>query len=309
MGHLELSPMGFGSIQLSYANQVAVTLGGSVIRMSAMSTENQSNNVTVAIAGAAGRMGQRLVALCDQTDGLQLSAAFDRAGHEHIGADSGQLSAGVANDVAIKDSLDGGPNVMIDFTLPEATQANIALCVERNVALIIGTTGLSEADHAAIDEAAKSIPVVQAPNMSLGVNLLFALAARTAARLGDDYDIEIVEAHHRYKKDAPSGTAMGIAEAICKATDKDINKDLDYGRHGDDEVRERGTIGMHAVRIGDCVGEHSAYFAALGERIELRHVATTRDTFARGALRAALWIHGKPAGRYTMADVLGLNDE
>jgi 4-hydroxy-tetrahydrodipicolinate reductase len=170
---------------------------------------------------------------------------------------------------------------------------------------VVGTTGLLAGDHAAIDEVARVIPVLQSPNMSLGVNLLFALAAQVARRLGDDYDIEVVEAHHRYKKDAPSGTALGIVKAICDATGKSPERDVVYGRHGEAE-RRRGEIGVHAVRVGDVVGDHTVTFGAPGERIELTHLASTRDVFARGALRAAAWLHGKPVGRFSMSDVLGL---
>ena len=171
--------------------------------------------------------------------------------------------------------------------------------------MVIGTTGLLPEDHAAIDRAAADIPVLQAPNMSLGVNLLFKIAAEVARTLGDDYDIEIVEGHHRFKKDAPSGTAMGLADAILQATNKTRDALL-YDRHGDDCVRQRGQIGMHALRIGDEVGRHTAYFAALGERLELTHVATNRDTFVHGALRAAKWLARQKPGRYSVADILGL---
>jgi 4-hydroxy-tetrahydrodipicolinate reductase len=150
------------------------------------------------------------------------------------------------------------------------------------------------------------IPVLQAPNMSLGVNLLFALAAQVARRLGDDYDIEIVETHHRYKKDAPSGTALGIAQSICNATGKSMETDVIYGRYGDDVPRHPGQIGIHALRSGDIIGRHTASFATVGEELQLNHIATTRDVFAHGALKAAAWLTGKPAGRYTMADVLEL---
>jgi 4-hydroxy-tetrahydrodipicolinate reductase len=171
--------------------------------------------------------------------------------------------------------------------------------------MLIGTTGLTDADHASIDQAARDIAVLQAPNMSLGVAVLFRVAGEVAKLLGDDYDIEVVEAHHRFKKDAPSGTAMGLAEAILAATGKK-KEALVYDRHGDDAHRNRGEIGMHALRIGDEVGHHTAYFAALGERLELTHVATNRDTFVHGALRAAAWLSGQKPGRYRIADVLGL---
>lgn len=263
--------------------------------------------IQVAIHGAAGRMGRRLVALATETKGLRLAGAIDRAGHELLGQDAGVI-AGVANQgVPLTDKLPGGVQVLIDFTIPAATRAALAHCVERKVGIVIGTTGLTNDDHAAIDRAAKSIAVLQAPNMSLGVNLLFALAGQVAKRLGDDYDIEIVEAHHRFKKDSPSGTALGIARAICDATGKDIDKDVVHGRHGDDTTRKRGEIGMHAMRLGDEIGRHTVCFAAIGEELQLSHMATTRDVFAHGALSAARWLGGKPAGRYGMADVLGLS--
>src|SRR5206468_10972387 len=178
-------------------------------------------------------------------------------------------------------------------------------CRDRGIAMVIGTTGLQQADHDIIDQTALHIPLLQAPNMSLGVNLLFKIVGDVAKRLGDDYDIEIVEGHHRFKKDAPSGTAMGLADAILKATGKGPDA-LVYDRHGDDVVRRRGEVGMHALRIGDEVGRHTAYFAALGERLELTHVATNRDTFVHGALKAARWLAGRKPGRYSVADVLGL---
>lgn len=261
---------------------------------------------SIGINGAAGRMGRRLVALAHEDPGLRVAAALEHAGQPLLGQDAGTVAGVGPIGVVLTEALSDPPAVLIDFSVPAATRSAIDLCVGQNVALVIGTTGLTADDHARIDRAARRIAVLQAPNMSLGVNLLFALAARVAATLGDDYDIEITEAHHRFKKDAPSGTAIGLAEAICEATGKSYEKDVAHGRHGGDVVRERGTIGMHALRMGDVVGDHSATFATLGERIELRHVASTRDVFAHGALRAAKWLAGKPAGRYAMTDVLGL---
>jgi 4-hydroxy-tetrahydrodipicolinate reductase len=171
--------------------------------------------------------------------------------------------------------------------------------------MVIGTTGLQMADHASIDQAASDIAVLQAPNMSLGVNVLFKIAAEVARMLGDDYDMEILEAHHRFKKDAPSGTAMGLADAILKATGK-AREALIYDRHGDECTRKRGEIGMHAMRLGDEIGRHTVYYGALGERLELTHRATNRDTFAHGALRAARWLAAQAPGRYTIANMLGL---
>jgi 4-hydroxy-tetrahydrodipicolinate reductase len=170
--------------------------------------------------------------------------------------------------------------------------------------MVIGTTGLKEKDHAAIDVATENIPILQAPNMSVGVNILLKLAALAAQGLGEDYDVEIVELHHRFKKDAPSGTALALADAILKASGKS-RKSLVYGRHGDDDSRQSGQIGMHSLRLGDEVGRHTIYFAALGERVELGHVATSRDTFALGAMRAAKWLSDRKPGRYFMSDVLG----
>ena len=176
---------------------------------------------------------------------------------------------------------------------------------DATIAMVIGTTGLSDQDYATIDIHSRDIPVLQAPNMSLGVNLLFRIAAEVAKVLGDDYDVEIIEAHHRFKKDAPSGTAKGLADAILKATGKS-RENLVFDRHGDEVPRKRGDIGIHALRIGDEVGRHTAHFAALGERLELTHVATNRDTFVHGALKAAKWLAGQKPGRYRMSDMLGL---
>jgi 4-hydroxy-tetrahydrodipicolinate reductase len=260
---------------------------------------------TIAITGAAGRMGQRLIALGKQSGEFDVVGAVDRADSPQLSHDAGEIAGVGRIGVPITADLKPTPQVLIDFTAPAATRHWLKVCRDRGIALVIGTTGLHATDHDAIDQAAADIAVLQAPNMSLGVNLLFKVAAQVAKMLGDDYDIEIVEGHHRFKKDAPSGTAMGLAEAILASTGK--TKDaLVYDRHGDDVVRNRGDIGMHALRIGDEVGRHTAYFAALGERLELTHVATNRDTFAHGALRAAKWLAGKKPGRYTVADVLGL---
>lgn len=264
--------------------------------------------VRVGINGAAGRMGKRLVALTEHEAGMTVVAALEHDGSPVIGQDAGLLAGIGEIDVNVLPRLEVSPQVIIDFSVPAATRHVLKLCSEQGIALVIGTTGLTPDDHKLIDAAAARIPVLQAPNMSLGVNLLFALAAQVAKTLGDDYDIEIVEAHHRFKKDAPSGTALGIAEAICAATGKSITEDVVHGREGADAERKRGEIGMHALRMGDVVGDHAASFATLGERIELRHIASTRDVFANGALRAAKWLAqpGRPPKRYTMRDVLGL---
>jgi len=253
--------------------------------------------ITLAICGALGRMGARISDLAQQSpETFTIAAAIDR-----VTSNDSEMARSVVSD------LPPGVNVLIDFSAPAATRAMITSCVKHKTAMVIGTTGLTASDHVIIDEAAKTIPILQATNTSLGVNVLLAIVAQTAQQLGSAYDIEIVEAHHNQKKDSPSGTALSLAEAICQATGRNIDQALVHGRHGADTMRRAGTIGMHAVRMGDVVGEHTVYFATSGERIEVKHTATNRDTFARGALRAAEYIAGKAPGRYTMRDVLGLS--
>jgi 4-hydroxy-tetrahydrodipicolinate reductase len=264
-----------------------------------------SSNISLAVVGAAGRMGQRLVALAKEDPELKLVAAVDRAEHPMIGRDAGDVAQVGAIGVPLSADLIATPRVVIDFSAPASMRRWLDVCRQRGIAIVVGTTGLHAADHAALDEAAREIAVLQAPNMSLGVNVLFKIAGMVAQMLGDDYDKEIVEGHHRFKKDAPSGTAMGLADAILQAMGKTRDA-LVYGRHGDEAVRGRGDVGMHALRIGDEVGRHTAYFATLGERLELTHVATNRDTFVRGALRAAKWLAGQKPGRYDIAAMLGI---
>jgi len=244
----------------------------------------------VVIHGADGRMGQRLVALAEASDALELLAGVDRE----------------VMDQPAEAVLPDGAQVVIDFSQPAGTRHIAAACKARGAALVVGTTGLTDADHAMLDDLATHVPVLQAPNMSLGVNLMFALVAEVAQRLGDDYDIEVVETHHRFKKDAPSGTALGIASSICNATGKSIEKDVMHGRYGDDETRRPGEIGMHALRSGDVIGRHTASFGTLGEELAITHTATDRDVFVHGALRAAAWLAEQKPGRYGMKDVLGL---
>lgn len=260
---------------------------------------------SIAITGAAGRMGTRLVALAKQAGDFEIVGAIERAGHASQARDAGELAGIGPIGLPILSDLRTPPQVLIDFSSPESMRAWLKTCREKKIAMVIGTTGLSDADHKLIDEAARDIAVLQAPNMSLGVNLMFKVASELAKTLGDDYDIEIVEGHHRFKKDAPSGTAMGLADAILKGKGKSRDA-LRYDRHGDDVARTPGEIGMHALRIGDEVGRHTAYFAALGERLELTHVATNRDTFAHGALKAARWLAGQKPARYSVADMLGI---
>jgi len=261
--------------------------------------------IDIAITGAAGRMGQRLIALAGQDGGFNIVGAIERADHPAIARDAGELAGIGAIGLPITFDLKPTPKLLIDFSAPASTRHWMKVCRDRRIAMLIGTTGLQPADHASIDQAAVDIPILQSPTMALGVAVLFRIAAQLAKTLGDDYDIEIVEAHHRFKKDAPSGTALGLADSILKATGKTRDA-LVFGRHGDETARQRGQITMHSLRYGDEVGRHSACFASIGERLELTHVATTRDTFVHGALRAAKWLAGQPAGRYSLSDVLGL---
>lgn len=262
--------------------------------------------IQVAINGAAGRMGRLLVALTLADPELRLVGAIEHAGSKFIGRDAGSVAgAGEVGVPITTEPTDAKPDVMIDFSVQPAVQPALNRCKESGVALVIGTTGLTAEDEQAIHAAAGTIPVLQAPNMSLGVNLLFILTGQIAKQLGDEYDIEVIEAHHRFKQDAPSGTAMGLVKAICDATGKDIHKDVKHGRSGMDP-RVPGEIGMHTMRLGDEVGRHTVCFATLGEEVQITHKASTRETFAKGALRAARWLAGKPAGRYGMKDVLGL---
>lgn len=253
-----------------------------------------TKTISLAINGAAGRMGQRLIDLAGQDGRFKVVCAIEKAGHPLVGKSVGP--------VACTDTLAGEVDVIIDFSLPEGTQLILPAAVKARTAMVIGTTGLTLVQQQ-IDEAAKQIPIVQAANYSVGINALLKLVADAARILGDSYDIEIVEAHHRFKKDAPSGTALALAKSVCQATGKDLAKSLRHGRQGE-QPRTAGEIGMHALRLGDTVGEHAVQFGSLGETVTLAHSAHTRDTFALGALRAAAWIVGKPAGKYDMADVL-----
>lgn len=270
--------------------------------------------IRLAISGATGKMGKRLILLsAEQRDTFQLVAALDAPHCIALGQDAGAFAGWGNLNVPIATTLDSTaagnkPDVLIDFSAPAATRALVPQCVERKIPMLIGTTGLNQADQDLITQAAAVIPILQATNTSLGVTLLLAVAAQVARQLGPDYDIEIVEAHHNQKKDAPSGTALSLAESICRATGRDLNTALVYGREGLDAQRQKGTIGMHSIRMADVVGEHTIYYATPGERIELKHLATTRDTFVRGALRAAQFLAtaGQKPGRYTMKDVLGL---
>ena len=263
--------------------------------------------IRLGIIGAAGRMGRRIGALACQEEAFTVVSAIERPGHPGQGIDFGELIGSGKLNLPVSPSWSSRPDVLIDFTTPEATINFLPSAQKDGVPIVIGTTGLNAGQLAKLEAAAKDIPILQAANMSLGVNLLLHIVGTVAAALGDDYDIEITETHHRFKKDAPSGTAMELARQICKATGKDLDSCLTHGRSGSEADRQAGKIGMHARRQGDVVGEHTVAFGTLGETIELRHKAHSRDIFARGALRAAAWLVGKKPGLYNMLDVLSLD--
>lgn len=263
--------------------------------------------VKIAIAGAAGRMGRRIAALAIDGEQFDITAATEHAGHEAVGKDIGELAGVGAFGVKVTETLAGEPDVLIDFSSPEGTLHWLDACRGRGVAMVIGTTGLTESQQAAVADAASDVPIVHAGNMSVGVNLLLKVVALVAKTLGPEFDIEVVEAHHRFKQDAPSGTAIALARSICEATGRDYGEVAALGRGGR-QPRTPGEIGMHAVRLGDTVGEHSVHFGSLGETITISHSAHTRDIFVHGALRAAQWLAGKPAGLYDMLDVLGMSE-
>lgn len=262
--------------------------------------------IRLIVAGAAGRMGSRILALAAADPRFEVVAALEKTGHPAVGEDAG-LRAGLGRTgLPIQDRTQTEFDVLIDFSTPEGTAHWLDYCVTYRRPMVIGTTGHSPAQLADIDAAGEAIAVLKAANMSAGVNLLIKLAAQVAAALGDDYDVEIVESHHRFKADAPSGTAIALRDAILEATGRDADKDVVYGRRGLTGPRPPRQIGVHALRVGDTVGEHEIHFGNLGETLVLKHAAHTRDTFVQGSLRAAAWLVGKPPGRYDMHHVLGL---
>ena len=249
------------------------------------------------VVGAAGRMGQRIISLASQFD---IIAAVESPDHADIGK-----NAGVEN-VSFESVFAPGADVVIDFSQPVSVEQTVQYCLENNAALVLGTTGLTAEQVAKIKAASKKVPVIYGTNMSIGMNVLFTLVGKVASMLGEDYDIEIIEQHHRFKKDAPSGSALTLAENICAETGDYLNGSFTYGRSGKDAIRQKGSIGIHAVRAGDIAGIHSVIFSTLGETVTLEHNAHSRDGFARGALRAAEWLVGKNPALYSMAEVLGL---
>ncbi len=267
--------------------------------------------IKVIIAGAAGRMGQRIGHMVNSHPRLEYAAAFEATGSPAIGKDAGLLSTGTENGVIISEGIESvidKGDVIIDFTFHKATMEFARVAAKYNKAMVIGTTGLSVENLAELKELAEKFPCVQSPNMSICVNVLFKLAKKTAEILGDDYDIEIIEAHHNKKKDAPSGTALKLAEMAAEGVNRNLDDVVVLERSGIIGERKPKEIGIQTIRAADIVGEHTVYFAGPGERIELVHRAHSRDHFAKGAVTAAAWIVDKQYGVYSMFDVLGLHD-
>ncbi len=266
------------------------------------------NKIKVAIAGSGGRMGKTLLESVLQSDDLMLHAALEHSASAQLGKDAGELIGGtcgvkITADVAA--ALEGA-DVLIDFTRPEGTLLHLDICQKLGVNMVIGTTGFTAQQKAQLGAAAQHIGIVFAPNMSVGVNLIFKLLEMASKVLSHGYDIEIIEAHHRHKVDAPSGTALGMGEVIARTLGRDLSLCAVYGRQGVTGERDPSTIGFATVRGGDIVGDHTVLFAGTGERIEITHKASSRATFALGALRAARFLKENPAGMYDMQDVLGI---
>jgi 4-hydroxy-tetrahydrodipicolinate reductase len=265
--------------------------------------------IKIVVIGAAGRMGSRIMQLAAESGEFEIHGAIEVQGHPNIGKQISLTGASGSVNIVLSDVFPSTDvDVAIDFSLPDAADKTIDSCLENNVALVLGTTGLNEKHKEKIRSASKKIPILYATNMSVGMNVLFDLVGKVASKLGPEYDIEIIEQHHRFKKDAPSGTALTLAENICRHTGRDFPESVVQGRYGKDAIRQKGTIGIHAIRAGDITGIHSVVFGTLGETVTLNHSANSRDTFIRGALRAAKWIVGRKPDLYAMADVLGTKD-
>jgi len=266
--------------------------------------------IPLIVCGASGRMGRMLIQAVTETPGVRLAAAIERPGTPELGRDAGALVGLAALGVVLTDDLGAAleqarGGCIVDFTAPAATEAAAALCARAGVGMVVGTTGLGDSAKAALERASAAVPVLVAANFSLGVNVLLGLAEQ-AARLLEGFDMEVVEIHHGKKRDAPSGTALRLAEALAEGRGQKLSEAGVYARQGDVGPRTPGEIGVMALRGGDVVGEHTAFLFGPGERVELTHRATSRTTFAHGAVRAGRWLAGKPAGRYDMRDVLGL---
>ena len=261
----------------------------------------------LAVVGAAGRMGRRIIALAVEGGQFDIIAAVEKPDHPDIGKDAGAVAGTGTLNVKVAGIYPDAPaDAAIDFSQPQATVATVDYCLKNSAALVLGTTGLNDQQRDKIKTASKKIPILYATNMSVGMNVLFNLVGKVASMLGEEYDVEIIEQHHRFKKDAPSGSALTLAENISKATGRDFPTCLVHGRSGKEALRQKGAIGIHAIRAGDITGIHSVIFGTLGETITINHTAHTRDTFARGALRAAKWLVGKKPALYSMTDVLGI---
>lgn len=262
----------------------------------------------IAVAGAAGRMGRTVIQAVAEAEDARLAAALEMPEHESAGRDAGTLAGVGEQGVRIVDrEADMGPfDVLIDFTNAASALTHLEECARRERPAVIGATGFDDSQKAAVRESATRIPVVLAPNMSVGVNLCLRLLESAARALGDGVDIEIIEAHHRHKVDAPSGTALRMGEVVAKALGRDLRECAVFGREGHTGARDRATIGFETIRAGDIVGEHTVLFAGAGERVEITHRSSSRMNYAAGALRAARWVKGRPCGVYDMLDVLGL---
>lgn len=266
----------------------------------------------IAITGVSGRMGRMLVETVDSADGAVVAAAVERSGHDWIGRDLGEVMGGAARGVIVTDDIATAlqtAEAVIDFTAPQATIAFAKAAAEAGAIHVIGTTGMTAEEIEQLSSPAARAVIVRAGNMSLGVNLLVQLTKKVAAALDDDYDIEVIEAHHNQKVDAPSGTALMLGQAAAEGRGIELDAVSDRARDGITGARKKGDIGFAAIRGGDIIGEHDVMFAALGERVILRHVASDRSVFARGAIKAALWARGRAPGAYDMMDVLGLNGD
>ena len=268
-----------------------------------------SEPMKIAVVGASGRMGQTLVEAVNQNQNTVLSGATERPGHDWIGKDLGTCMGGAATGVIVADDpleVFAASQGVLDFTAPAATLAHAALAAQARLVHVIGTTGLSDDDIAKLEPASRHAVIIRAGNYSFGVNLLTALTRKIAEALDEDYDVEIMEMHHHHKVDAPSGTALMLGEAAAKGRGVDLEDVSDRGRDGITGARQRGHIGFTALRGGDVIGEHEVIFAGPGERLSLKHIATDRLLFARGAVKAALWGNAQKPGQYSMLDVLGL---
>lgn len=267
--------------------------------------------INIGVIGAGGRMGRMLIEAIQDNPQTILSAAIERQGSSLVGADAGEVASIGRIDIKIVDDLVAvidDIDVLIDFSLPEATEQNMQICAEYKVAMVIGTTGFNEQQEQVLTEASKHIAIVYAGNYSTGVNLSLKLLGMAAKAFGNEADVEIIEAHHKHKIDAPSGTAFMMAEAVAEARGQDLKNVAVYGREGQTGARETGTIGIHAIRGGEIIGDHTVMFIADGEVVEITHRARARMTFAAGAVRASTWIVQKKTGQYNMQDVLGLNE-